>query len=154
MTDERPDWDQVFLGMAEVFRARADCSRSQVAAIIYANDDHSELGMGYNGLPRGVPGCATAGNCPRGRMSYEELAANTDYSNCAADHAERNAVNDAIRKVGAARLREATIVTTREPCPACSTLLKSVGIARIVYPIVHHRSPAYGGDRPLEVVIC
>ena len=130
----RPTWDEWALLIATAVSSRADCTRSQVGAVIYTHDDHTLIGAGYNGLPPGVPGCASAGNCPRGRMTYEEVAANSDYSNCAADHAERNAVRDALRKVGAQRLAEATIAVTREPCPACYTLLRSVGIARAVWP--------------------
>lgn len=130
----RPSWDEWALRIAEAVSSRADCTRSKVGAVIYAHDDHSLIGAGYNGLPPGVPGCGTAGNCPRGRMSFDEVAPNSDYSNCAADHAERNAVRDAISKVGAQRLAEATIVVTREPCPACYTLLRAVGIARAVWP--------------------
>jgi dCMP deaminase len=130
----RPSRDEWALGIAESVATIADCSRAQVGAIIVAKRGHSVLGLGYNGLPRGVPGCGTAGNCPRGRLSTEECARDSDYSNCAATHAERNAIEDAldVKGIHPDALKEATLYVTRKPCPACTTLITSVGIGRVV----------------------
>ncbi|QYW07881.1 deoxycytidylate deaminase [Streptomyces phage RedBear] len=128
----RPDWDQWSLAIAEVVATRADCTRSKVGAVILSKRNRI-IGQGYNGTLPGVPGCLTAGNCPRGRMSYEEVAANSDYSNCIARHAEENAIEDALEKgVPVSELREATLYATRKPCPACTTLIAAVGIGRVV----------------------
>jgi dCMP deaminase len=130
----RPTRDEWGLGIAEAVATIADCSRAQVGAIIVAKRGHSVLGLGYNGLPRGVPGCGTAGNCPRGQLSTEECARDSDYSNCAADHAERNAIRDAldVKGIHPDELRDSTLYVTRKPCPACTTLITSVGIGRVV----------------------
>jgi dCMP deaminase len=89
---------------------------------------HRVLSVGYNGLPAGIPGCASAGNCPRGQLSTAECARDSDYFNCAATHAERNAIEHADPH----QLAGATIYVTRKPCPACTTLIKSAGIRRVV----------------------
>jgi dCMP deaminase len=110
----------------------ADCTRSQVGAVIL-NRRKRLLGVGYNGLPPGIPGCKTAGNCPRGRLTREDCAPDSDYANCAADHAERNAIRDVLDKgIHPDELKDATLYITRKPCPACQTLIEAVGIGRVV----------------------
>ncbi|MGW5130903.1 deoxycytidylate deaminase [Streptomyces sp. NPDC004135] len=128
----RPSRDEWALTVAKAVATGADCTRAQVGAVIL-NTRKRVIGLGYNGLPSGVPGCASAGNCPRGQLSVEECARNSDYANCAATHAERNAIEDAIHKgVDAAQFEAATLYVTRKPCPACTTLITAVGIRRIV----------------------
>jgi dCMP deaminase len=129
MADDRPNWDAYFLAGAEWVATRADCTRSRVGAIL-VNAQNDVRGTGYNGAPAGVPGCASAGACPRGQLSYSDCAANTDYSNCTADHAERNAIDHTRpeERLGA------TLYTTRAPCPKCWTLIRSAGISRVVCP--------------------
>lgn len=83
---------------------------------------------GYNGLPSGIPGCASAGNCPRGRLSVSECVPDSNYANCAARHAEDNAITRARPE----DLPGATLYVTREPCPACWTLIRCAAIARVV----------------------
>ncbi|AXQ65233.1 dCMP deaminase [Streptomyces phage Thestral] len=128
----RPSRDEWALGIAAEVATMADCTRAEVGALIL-NHRKRILGVGYNGLPPGIPGCKTAGNCPRGRMSYEEVAANSDYANCAADHAERNAIRDALDKgIHPDELKGSVLYVTRKPCPACTTLITAVGIGRVV----------------------
>lgn len=124
---KRPSWDAYFLAGAEWVATRADCTRSQVGAIL-VNAQNEVRGTGYNGAPAGVPGCLTANACPRGKLSVSECAPNSDYSNCLADHAERNA----IRHTPAGELRGATLYITRAPCLACWTLIRASGIKRVV----------------------
>jgi dCMP deaminase len=126
---DRPSWDAYFLAGAAWVATRADCTRSQVGAIL-VNAHHEVRGTGYNGAPSGVPGCASAGACPRGQLSRTECAPNSDYANCVADHAERNAIRHAL----SAELPGSTLYTTREPCPACWTLIRAAGIRRVVTP--------------------
>jgi dCMP deaminase len=125
----RPGWDAYFLAGAAWVATRADCTRSAVGAIL-VNAKHEVRGTGYNGAPSGVPGCLTANACPRGQRSYSECAANSDYSNCIADHAERNA----LEHTPEAELPGATLYITRTPCPKCWTLIRACRIARVVTP--------------------
>ncbi|MEU5446865.1 deaminase [Streptomyces californicus] len=128
----RPSRDEWALTVAQAVATGADCTRAQVGAVIL-NKRKRVIGLGYNGLPSGFPGCATAGNCPRGQLSVVECARNSDYANCAATHAERNAIEDAIDKgIDAAQFEAAALYVTRKPCPACSTLIASAGIRRVV----------------------
>ncbi len=63
--------DAYGLKLAEAAALRADCTRRQVGAVIIAPDG-SVVSTGYNGLSSGLPGCASAGACPRGQMAYPE----------------------------------------------------------------------------------
>ncbi|MFF7800271.1 deoxycytidylate deaminase [Streptomyces olivaceus] len=123
----RPTWDHWAAEVAHTVSTRADCTRSLVGAVLLSRT-HRVLAVGYNGLPAGIPGCASAGNCPRGRLTYEELAANSDYANCPAIHAEANAIYHA----DPFELPGATLYVTRKPCPACIALISAAGIGRVV----------------------
>lgn len=156
----RLNWDAYFLAGAQWAASRADCTRAQVGAIL-VNAAHEVRGTGYNGAPAGVPGCASAGTCPRGKHAMtiepgsergepygkclcgnywpcpEASDPDSDYSNCIADHAERNA----IRHADPRELPGSTLYVTREPCPQCWTLIRGSGIARVVTPATTYERP-------------
>ncbi|MGW1278503.1 deoxycytidylate deaminase [Streptomyces tsukubensis] len=124
----RPDWDTYFLAGARWAATRADCTRARVGALLVSHRNEV-LKTGYNGAPSGVPGCASRGACPRGKLDTDACLPGSDYSNCIADHAERNA----IRRCPPSELRGATLYSTREPCPGCWTLIEAAGIRRVVW---------------------
>lgn len=152
MTFSRPSFDEYYMAGAEWASTRADCTRARVGAVLVSRGHR--VSIGYNGLIAGIPGCATAGNCPRGRHYKKEglrlsgdyghfwcgcgnewpcpdaVPADSDYANCPATHAERNAIERARPE----DLPGATLYVTRKPCPACATLIASAGIARVVTP--------------------
>jgi dCMP deaminase len=135
VTDPRPSWDDYFLGIAQAVAGRADCTRALVGAVVVGTAGQVAglpviLATGYNGAPPGVPGCLSAGACPRGRLSVDECPRDSDYSNCIADHAERNA----IRWTPVGRRAGATLYVTRAPCPSCQTLISASGLKRVVWP--------------------
>ncbi|MDX2390206.1 deaminase [Streptomyces sp. DK15] len=136
MSSRRLSWDEYFLNGARWASTRADCTRAQVGALL-VNARHEIRGTGYNGAPAGVPGCASAGACPRGRLSAEECPPDSNYANCLADHAERNA----IAHTAPAELPGSTLYVTREPCPQCWTLILASGIARVVTPDRKYKRP-------------
>lgn len=124
----RPDWDVYFLELADRVSARADCRRSRVGAVV-VGPDHRVVSTGYNGSPPGAASCL-AGECPRGLLTQAQCPSGSDYGNCIALHAERNAVLFA----QPSRLIGSTLYVTREPCPDCAELINSVGIVRVVHP--------------------
>ncbi|MGO4984931.1 hypothetical protein ACTQ48_11310, partial [Collinsella sp. Sow4_E3] len=87
------------------------------------------IGTGYNGSPLGMDHCLD-GACPRGRKSYEEKPAFTDYSDCIATHAEVNALGQHLELTGALPW---TMYSTCAPCPDCDAALKKFGV-RVVAP--------------------
>lgn len=125
----RPDWDEYFLELARSVAARADCRRSRVGAVVVA-PDRRVAGTGYNGSPPGAASCL-AGQCPRGRLSRNECPPGSDYSNCIALHAERNAI---LFASSYRLLKGASIYITRAPCEECLELIRLSGIVRAVYP--------------------
>lgn len=126
--DTRLSWDRYFLELAKTASLRADCTRSRVGAVLI-DSSHRVLSIGYNGAPSGAPGCLTSNACPRGRLSYEELPSNNDYSSCIAIHAEVNAVLFANPED-----REgSTLYITRRPCTDCHELILQEGILWIVW---------------------
>lgn len=130
--DARPGWDTYFLGMAEATSARADCHRRKVGAVL-VDQARRVISTGYNGAPSGVPGCLSGG-CPRGQLSYEQVAGLSDYDSgpgrCVALHAEVNAILYAADR----STRGATIYINHEPCGPCLRTMAGAGIARAVWP--------------------
>lgn len=131
--DERPSWDEYFIGIAQAVSARGDCRRSRVGCVVVSKDQRV-LGVGYNGTAfRGVPGCLD-GACPRGLLSYGDCPPLSSYENCIAVHAEENAIRWALEYVGENALQGASLYVTRGCCDDCSRLATSFGIDKIVTP--------------------
>ncbi len=125
----RPTWDEFYLGIAQAASVRGDCTRSKVGAIIVLRTSKAHLtSIGYNGTWPGEPGCLE-GACPRGRLTYEELPSNSDYSSCIAFHAEHNALRNVTFDV-----EYADIYVTREPCRDCYLMLAGEGISCVYWP--------------------
>ena len=110
------------MGIAEAVAARSDCHRDKVGAVIVK--DRRIRSTGYNGAPRGLPGCDT---CPRRNSS---IMSGTSYDNCVALHAEQNAIIYCNRE----DLQDAIIYITREPCKTCMKIIMGSGIAEVVWP--------------------
>lgn len=119
--------DQYRLLQAAGLAQFSTCSRRQVGAVLVK--DNKIVGEGYNGVISGAIHCVDGG-CPRGKLSYDEVPAGSDYNMapCLAIHAEHNA----ILLAGKERCTGATIYVTDEPCTQCATLIKHVGIERVV----------------------
>lgn len=158
----RPDWDEYFLGIAKAVAARADCTRSQVGAVIVR--DNQIIQPGYNGAPPGMPGCLSDGACPRGRHFNTGYVIDTDevlchcgnawpcpdavepgsgYDTgpgaCISVHAEANA----IIRAGRDRCLGATIYVTRKPCDGCLRLILAAGIERLIWPDMPEKLRTY-----------
>lgn len=105
----------------------SNCIRRQVGAVLVQNN--IIIAEGYNGPPSGEVHCSDGG-CPRGAMSMQDVPPGSDYNAfpCVAIHAEHNA----ILRAGMERCKGATLYVTDEPCIQCSTLIKHVGIERVV----------------------
>ena len=131
---DRPEWDETFLAIAQIWADRSTCSRRKVGAVVVK--DKKVLGQGYNGVASGKPHCIDGG-CPRGQLSYSEVGPGADYNQfpCYAIHAEHNAILQA----GLERCVGATLYVTDEPCQQCSNLIEHAKIGRVV--VVRTSSP-------------
>ncbi|TAM61308.1 dCMP deaminase [bacterium] len=117
----RPAWDEYFMELARVAATRSTCPRAQVGALLAR--DHRVLTTGYNGAPSGCSHCIDVGcimvdgHCKR------------------AVHAEANTIVQAA--LHGVNVRGATAYCTHQPCEACSKLLISAGVVRIVFELAY-----------------
>jgi len=129
---DHPTWDEYFLGIALGVSMRADCTRRRIGAIL-VDVDRRHRGSGYNGGMSNGPSCL-AGECPRGRLTYDDVPLGSSYDTgagaCIAIHAEQNVILDTTpedRKYG-------TFYITDVPCDGCLRMLQGSGVTRIVWP--------------------
>jgi dCMP deaminase len=128
----RPSWDEWGLELAKATALRADCTRRKVGAVIMT-PDHTIVSTGYNGAKPGGGSCLK-GDCPRGRMSKEEVAPGSSYDtgpgSCIALHAEQNALLRCTWEL----MKGATMYITDKPCDGCMRMINGTPIVRIHYP--------------------
>jgi len=115
----------VVMPLLEGAVAAADCSRRKVGAVVTVF--RTVVGQGANMLPAGS---CLGGDCPRGRMTYEEQPKDVDYaaSGCTSTHAEVAA----IRQAGLFAGPGAMLWVTEDPCPGCAEAIKEAGILHVV----------------------
>lgn len=136
--DPRPSWDDWGLALAAAVATRADCSRRQVGAVLIRHGDFKVMATGYNGAPSGQPGCLTAGACPRGQRSFEDVPSYEDGptsydlgpGSCIALHAEQNA----LLRASWDDMVGCTLYVTCKPCEGCSRMISGTPIVRVVWP--------------------
>lgn len=127
----RPSIDETLIKIASAWEEQSTCSRNHVGVII-AKDGRT-LGSGYNGAPAGMPHCEheviqhhfspTFGRMPGSRVGGGGCTI--------AIHAEANAIAYCARN--GVSISGATVYTTLSPCYACSQLIISAGLIRVVY---------------------
>ncbi len=137
-TSGRPQWDEYFLGLAELAATRSTCLRRRVGALLVSG--RRVLAMGYNGAPRGLPHCLETG-CLRERLG---IPSGERQEMCRAIHAEQNAILQAAQ-YGVA-VNAATLYCTNQPCATCAKMLLNLDVIRFVF-----RSP-YPDQLALELM--
>ena len=144
-----PDWDLYFLEIARAVSLRGKCTRRQVGALL-VNQQGRVVSTGYNGFPSGTKGDCLTGACPRGRMSYSEVPADSHYTDpsspgyCPATHAEANALlYSGERTIGC------TMYTTAKPCPDCQRLIASGGVIRVFWQ--ESKGDVIGSMMPMSI---
>ena len=129
---KRPSIDEYYLSIAKAVSGRSTCLKKHYGAVVVR--DGEIISTGYNGNVRGESHC---GRCTKasGNGDMEE------YSQCAAVHAEMNALLSASRRemLGADLYLAGFDVKTGEPieceawpCEICLRLIKNAGIYRII----------------------
>ena len=132
--NNKPDWDNYFMMLADVVKKRADCLRRQVGCVIVK--DRRIIATGYNGTPKNVKNC-TEGGCTRcTKRSRGELRRGENEESCICIHAEQNAI------IQAAYLGVSTdkseVYSTSNPCSSCAKMLINAGITVLVTKKDHH----------------
>lgn len=123
--NQRPDWDNYFMEIAEVVAKRSNCCRRSVAAVIVK--DNRVISTGYNGTPRGITNCFDGG-CERCNSDVKSGEGLTD---CICAHAEENAIVQAAYH--GISVKDSTIYTTFSPCPYCTRMIINSGIKEVIY---------------------
>ena len=121
----RPNWDEYFMGMAELTAERSTCLRRHVGAVI-VKDKHI-VATGYNGAPRGLAHCGDLGGCLREKLG---VPSGERHELCRALHAEQNAIIQAAT-LGIS-IEGASIYITHQPCVICAKMIINAGIDKIV----------------------
>jgi dCMP deaminase len=117
MQENRIDWHEYFMKIAEQVATRSTCDRKHIGAVIVR--DRAILSTGYNGSLRGAPHCDEAGH-------------DMENGHCVRTvHAEANAVAQAAKN--GVRIDESEIYVTASPCLTCFKLVANCGIKTVYY---------------------
>jgi dCMP deaminase len=114
-------WDDYFMSVAFLTAQRSKDPNTQVGACI-VDDDRRIIGLGYNGMPRGLSDDA---------MPWARDGSNPPVFNkyLYVTHAEVNA----IMNKGSANVKGSTIYVALFPCENCAKMIIQAGIRRVVY---------------------
>lgn len=122
--DCRPGWNEYFLEIANTVASRSTCLRRKVGALIV--NDRRILATGYNGTPRGISHCITAG-CLRDKLN---IPSGERHELCRGLHAEQNAIiQSALYGVS---VRGSIMYITNHPCIICTKMIINAGIKEVV----------------------
>lgn len=135
--EPRPDWDHVWMKVADAVADRSLCSRAKVGTVVVTSDNRV-ASVSFNGAP-------DAFDC-QGRPCVEwcERAMSGDtspsYGTCSAVHAESNALT----RSNWTEIQGGTIYTSAATCINCARLVVAAGLKRVVHrvsPSDMHRNP-------------
>ena len=118
----RPAFDDIFMELAVNLARRSHCIKRHVGAVL--TKETRIISIGYNGPPAGTHNCDEEYpevGCPRDSKGGCSLAI----------HAEQNAILYAVKNKTS--VEGATLYVTLSPCLACSRIIYSMGINKVVY---------------------
>lgn len=110
--ENRPDWDNYFLNIAEAVAERSEDPKTKVGCVIVK--DRRIVSTGYNGAPAGVD------------WDHEDKHRRVV-------HAEANAIIYGDYE----KLRGATLYCTHSPCKECVKLIAAAGIEHVYAPTIY-----------------
>ena len=118
----RPEFDDIYMELAVNLAKRSHCIKRHVGAVL--TKDTRIISIGYNGPPSGTHNCDVEwpeAGCPRDSKGGCSLAI----------HAEQNAILYAVKNKTS--VDGATLYITLSPCLACSRIIFSMGIRKVIY---------------------
>lgn len=119
---QRPAFDDIFMELAVNLAKRSHCVKRHVGAVL--TKDTRIISIGYNGPPAGTHNCDVEfpeTGCPRDSKGGCSLAL----------HAEQNAILYAVKNQTS--VDGATLYVTLSPCLACSRIIYTMGIKKVIY---------------------
>ncbi|KKN25649.1 hypothetical protein LCGC14_0882770 [marine sediment metagenome] len=117
-------WEQFFMGIAKLAAQRSKDPSTQCGACIVK--DHKIVGVGYNGMPNGIPDDSIA-DFPF-PWEREGSFLNTKYAYVV--HAELNAI---LNTTNPEQLKGSTMYCTLAPCNECAKAIIQSGIKIVVF---------------------
>lgn len=118
----KPAFDDIYMELAVNLAKRSHCIKRHVGAVL--TKDTRIISIGYNGPPSGTHNCDEEWpgvGCPQDSKGGCTLAI----------HAEQNAILYAVKNKTS--VENATLYVTLSPCLACSRIIYSMGIKRVIY---------------------
>ncbi len=119
---QRPAFDDIFMELAVNLAKRSHCVKRHVGAVL--TKETRIISIGYNGPPAGTHNCDVEfpeTGCPRDSKGGCSLAL----------HAEQNAILYAVKNQTS--VDGATLYVTLSPCLACSRIIYTMGIKKVIY---------------------
>jgi dCMP deaminase len=120
----RPEWDEYFMGIADLVSKRSTCLRRNVGAVIVK--DRRLLATGYNGAPSGLHHCLDVG-CLREQLG---IPSGERHELCRGLHAEQNAIIQAA--LHGVSVNGSSLYCTNHPCIICAKMIINAGIVTVV----------------------
>ncbi|MFC1655795.1 cytidine/deoxycytidylate deaminase family protein [Patescibacteria group bacterium] len=146
--EERPNFDEVFMGISYQWAERSTCLRRKVGSVIAK--DSQQLTAGYNGAPKGLKHCKQLGGCLREKLG---IPSGQRHEICRGTHAEQNAITQAA-KFGI-NIEGSTLYCNTHPCTICTKMIINSGITKVVYDSDYNDPLAkeiLGEQKSLEIV--
>ena len=119
MEKAKINWDEYFMGIAELSALRSKDPNTKVGACI-VDEDKKVVSIGDNGMPR---------NCDESELSWNK-GEGLDSKYLYVCHAE---FNEILNTRNNAALRGCTLYVTLFPCNECSKAIIQTGIKEVVY---------------------
>lgn len=119
---QRPDFDEIFMELAQNLALRSHCVKAQVGAVL--TKDTRIISIGYNGPPAETHNCDEEfpeHGCPRDSKGSCSLAL----------HAEQNAILYASKN--GANIEGTTLYVTLSPCISCARVIYSMKIKKVFF---------------------
>jgi len=118
----KPAFDDIFMELAVNLAKRSHCIKRHVGAVL--TKDTRIISIGYNGPPAGTHNCDE-------EFPETGCALDSKGSCSLAIHAEQNAILYAVKNN--ASVEGSTLYVTLSPCLACSRIIYSMGIIKVIY---------------------
>lgn len=126
---KRPNWEEYFLGIAEVVSRRASCFRNQVGAVIVQDKDI--ISTGYNGAPAFQKNCLEIGYCYRNKHNIKS-GTNLELCRAVGSHAESNAIVLAAKNGHSTSNGTMYLYGHISICNQCKAMISNANIKKVV----------------------
>ncbi len=135
----RPKFDDIFMELAVNLAKRSHCIKRHVGAVL--TKETRIISIGYNGPPAGTNNCDIEfpeHGCPRDSKGGCSLAI----------HAEQNALLYAVKNK--TEVEGATLYVTLSPCLACSRIIFTMGVKKVIYLNSYAEYKGIGSDEGVD----